>query len=115
MIKFTRNDLKDERTLERLLRRITEDLEGLGKIQVLQQQIKALASQVASQREALTERLTAAEGALSKALRTSPADVAVYDEETNTWITSSNESVDVTGDLLPATDDAFDLGSATRE
>ena len=29
MIKFTRNDLKDERTLERLLRRITEDLEGL--------------------------------------------------------------------------------------
>ena len=98
-IKFTRNDLNTELKLEKLLLEITrcladvEDrsLQGLSGLAVsLNQRLTEIESRT-------SQRVSALEGGISRALATSPAGVAVYDEQTNQWYNNPNASGVQTG------------------
>jgi len=117
---WTRNDLKTPQQLERLLRNTEKRLNEIllvkaQQIAVLQAQVTKLSAEMEDVSTQLTSRISALNGALATALQVSPADVTVYDEETNEWITGDSSLASLSTSLVPNLDNTYDIGSTTHE
>ena len=112
MIKFTRSDLNTELKLEKLLLEITRKLETTQRQSSLQ--IAILESRLTDldrSQSTLAQNISAVDGAFSEALRTSPSGTAVYDEQNNVWITTTDGSPSQEG--LMTTDSQSFAGDKT--
>ena len=92
-IKFTRSDLTTDQKLESLLRKIIRDLESAQSQSVARiSALQARLAQVESRSNQTASNISAIEGAFARAFATSPSGVAVWDEQTNRWISTTDAS-----------------------
>jgi len=97
MITFTKDDVSTNQKLESLLLRITNQLASMQRandtrIAALQVRTETALNRLSTQASQLSGDISAMDGAFSRAFAQEPGAYAIYDEQENRWITTTDGS-----------------------